>query len=176
MMLFNDPAPSRPAASNKLPWLVAGIFLGMAISSFWPAEQVQARGTDRTDKFAITTATTGFQNPDTIFVLDFLTGRLVGALLNQQSAQFTNFYFRSIAADFGLDPAAKPQFVIMSGDGNLTTRGGPQISTGVVYIGEMTTGKVVAYRYPFQLAPKPLPPTTLQPFAFFSFRDVAPQE
>lgn len=168
-------APMPPSAS-KMPWLVVGLCLGLALSSFWPTEQVQARGTDRNDKFAITTATTGFQNPDTIFVLDFLTGRLVGALLNQQTATFTNFYFRSIAADFGLDPTAKPQFVIISGDGNLTTRGGPQTSTGVVYIGELTTGKVVVYRYPFRISTKPMPPLTLEPFAFFSFRDVAPAE
>lgn len=156
-------------------WIGLGLVAGLALAFCWPAERAQAIGTDRNERFAITSVTTGFQQPDAIFVLDFLTGRLVGGLLNQQSAVFTNYYFRNVGADFGIDPTAKPQFVLMSGEGALNNRGPAQLATGLIYIGELTSGKVVAYRFPYRISPTPVGVITLEPFAFFSFRDVEPK-
>lgn len=158
-------------ADRRTGWLLAGLVGGIALSYLWPAEHVQAVATDREERFAIATTDTGLGAPESVFVLDFLTGRLVGATLNQQTAQFTNFYARNIAADFQADASAKPKFVMIPGRADLNSRSGATTSAGVLYIGELTTGKVIAYRFPFRNSPKPLPIQPLEAFAFFPFRE-----
>jgi hypothetical protein len=134
---------------------------------------VQAVATDRDDRFAITTCDTGLGGPESVFVLDFLTGRIVGATLNQQTGQFTNFYMRSVAADFGVDGANKPKFTIVSGRADLNSRGGATSGAGVLYIGELNSGKVLVYRFSFRQSTRPLPPQQLEMLpTFLSFREV----
>lgn len=152
-------------------WLLAGLVAGIGLSSFWPVEHVQAVATDREERFAIATSDTGFGAPETVFVLDFLTGRLVGATLNQQNGQFTNFYARQVAADFQTDTSAKMKYVMIPGRADLNSAAGKSTSTGVLYIGELTSGKVVAYRFPFRITRTPVPVQQIEAFAFFPFRD-----
>ncbi len=152
-------------------WLLAGLVGGIALSYLWPAENVQAVATDREERFAIATTDTGLGAPESVFVLDFLTGRLVGATLNPQSATFTNFYARNITADFQSDAAAKPKFVMIPGRADLNSRGGATSSAGVLYIGELTSGKVIAYRFPYRTSRTALPVQPLEAFAFFPFRE-----
>lgn len=153
-------------------WLLAGLIGGVALSYLWPTEEVKAVATDREERFAIATTDTGLGAPESVFVLDFLTGRLVGATLNPQSATFTNFYARNITADFQqADAAAKPKFVMIPGRADLNSGRGATTSAGVLYIGELTTGKVFAYRFPYRVSRTPVPVQPLEPFAFFPFRD-----
>ncbi|MDP1796620.1 MAG: hypothetical protein Q8K78_04030 [Planctomycetaceae bacterium] len=152
-------------------WLLAGLVGGVVLSYLWPAEEAKAVATDREERFAIATTDTGLGAPESVFVLDFLTGRLVGATLNQQTAQFTNFYARNIAADFQADAAAKPKFVMIPGRADLNSRAGATTSAGVLYVGELTTGKVIAYRFPFRQSRTALPVQPLEAFAFFPFRE-----
>lgn len=157
-------------------WLLAGLVGGIALSYLWPAEKVQAVATDREERFAICTTDTGLAAPESVFVLDFLTGRLVGATLNQQSAQFTNFYARNISADFAADANAKPKFVMIPGRADLNSGRGTTSAAGVIYVGELTSGKVICYRFPFRNSPKPLPVQPLEPFAFFPFREAVAEQ
>lgn len=110
--------------------------------------------------------------PDAVFVLDFLTGRLTGALINSQSGVFTNFYFRNIASDFIVDPNAKAKYAMIPGVGVWNAAGGAQSATGVLYIGELTSGKLVAYRFQYRNSPEPIGDVfTLQPFTSYPFRE-----
>jgi hypothetical protein len=152
-------------------WLLAGLLGGVALSYLWPAEEVKAVATDREERFAIATTDTGLGQPESVFVLDFLTGRLVGATLNPQTAAFTNFYARNIAADFQADAATKPKYVMIPGRADLTSGRGATTSAGVLYVGELTTGKVIAYRFPFRVSRQPVPVQPLDAFAFFPFRE-----
>lgn len=158
---------------QRLAWLVCGFIAGLCVAYVWPHEQAYAVATDRDQRFAIATVEVGIGNPEAIFVLDFLTGRLHGAMLNPQSQMFTNFWFRSIAADFQVaGEGAKAQYAMIPGVGNLTSGRGTQTAAGVLYIGELTTGKIVAYRFPFRVSRNPIPEVgTLDPFAFFPFRE-----
>lgn len=162
---------------RRMVWLLAGVLCGIALCAMWPAENVQAVSTDRSDRFAVTTVDVGPGTPDAVFVLDFLTGRLTGALLNPQSGVFTNFYFRNVAADFIVDPNAKAKYAMIPGAGILNSGGGVTTASGVIYIGELTSGKLVAYRFPYRNSREPLEDILpLQPFAFYSFRDAEPKE
>lgn len=158
---------------QRLAWLVCGFLAGLCVAYIWPHEQAYAVATDRDQRFAISTVEVGIGNPEAIFVLDFLTGRLHGAMLNPQSGVFTNFWFRSIAADFQVaGEGAKAQYAMIPGVGDLNSGRGVQIARGVLYVAELTTGKVVAYRFPFRVSRTPLPEVgTLDPFAFFPFRE-----
>lgn len=152
-------------------WLAVGIICGMCLTYFWPHEPAFAVATDRDgDRFAITTVPTLNGNAEGVFVLDFLTGRLQGAVLNSRSGKFTHAYFRNIAADFGLDPTAKPHYVIVSGNVNLPAQGRAQIAEGGLYIAEMNSGLVVCYAFSFTYNNIPSAPQQLIPMDRFQFR------
>ena len=115
--------------------------------------------------------------PDAVFVLDFLTGRLTGAMLNPTSGIFTNYYFRNVAADFIVDPNAKAKHAMIPGDGFLNTGAGLTTASGVLYVGELSSGKVVAYRFPYRnsrVVIEEIMP--LDPFAYYMFRETESNE
>ncbi len=152
-------------------WLTIGVICGMCLSYFWPHEPALAVATDRDgDRFAITTAGTKAGNAEAVFVLDFLTGRLTGAAINSRSGKFTYAYYRNLAADFNVDPTAKPHYVIVSGTVSLPNQGRAQIANSAVYIGEMSSGMVICYAFPFILNNAPVPPQQLMPIDRFQFR------
>jgi hypothetical protein len=162
---------NQSTADRRTWWLLAGLVAGVALSSLWPAEPLQAVATDREERFAIATTDTGLNQPESVFVLDFLTGRMVGATLNAQTSQFSNFYFRQVTGDFQLEGSAKPKFVMIPGRAELNSGRGTTTSTGVIYIGELTSGKVVAYRFPVRITRTPSAPVPMEAFAYFAFRD-----
>ncbi|MBC8114026.1 MAG: hypothetical protein H7062_06590 [Candidatus Saccharimonas sp.] len=158
---------------RRLVWMGMGLMAGLCLAYFWPHETAQAVMGDRDDRFAMCTVDVGFANPEAIFVLDFLTGRLQGAMLNQQSGTFTNFWARNIAADFQqqADAAAKAKYVFVPGRADLNNKGGTTTAAGVLYIGELTSGKVGCYRFSFKTSRTVMPLQTLEPFAYFPFRE-----
>lgn len=161
---------------HRWAWLLAGLVAGVMLSYLWPYEAAYAVATDREERFAIATTETGPGLAESVFVLDFLTGRLYGATLNQQTNPplFTNFYARNLAADFQVDGSSKPKFVMIPGRSDAVASGrGATMSTGVLYVGELNSGKVVCYRFPHRISRTPLPVVPLEPVAFFSFREAA---
>lgn len=160
---------------RRFVWMGLGLVAGLCLAYCWPHETAQAVATDRDDRFAVCTVETqtNFGMPEAVFVMDFLTGRLTGAQLNQQSYAFTNFWFRNVAADFGLKPsaAAKAKYCIIPGNAYLTSAGGATVSSGVIYVGELTSGKVVCYTFSVRNSKTPLPVMQLDPIAFFPFRE-----
>ena len=162
-------------SERRLVWMGLGLVAGLCLAYCWPHETAQAVATDRDDRFAVCTVETqtSFGQPEAVFVLDFLTGRLTGAMLNQQSFLFTNVWGRNVAADFQLKASAanKAKYCIIPGNAYLTSANGATMSTGVIYVGEMTSGKVIAYSFAVRNSKVPLEPTLLQPVAFFPFRE-----
>jgi hypothetical protein len=155
---------------RRMVWLLAGVLAGLALAQFWPQEELHAMATDRSEKFAVTTVDVGPGMPEAVFVLDFLTGRLTGALMNSQSGRFTNFYYRNIAGDFSAGKAAK--YALIPGTGIFTSGQGATSATGVLYIGELTTGKLAAYRFVYRNTPDPIPqPLPLEIADFYPFRE-----
>lgn len=153
-------------------WLVAGLAGGLCIASLWPGEPAQAVATDRSSKFALATSEVSFAGTsEAVFALDFLTGRLTGGILNNRSGKFTHAYYRNVAADFQLDPKIDPTYAIVTGRCQLPGSRGVTPAQGVVYVAELTSGKVAAYVFPYKESNRPLPPAEMTPTDFFTFRE-----
>jgi hypothetical protein len=158
-------------------WMVIGLVAGLGIATLWPHEQVKAVATDRDAQFAMTTCQVGVIDPiEAIFVLDFLTGSLKGAVLNRTNASFTNFFFRDLPQDFGIDPKKEAHYCMVTGLAQLATSGASPPATSVIYVGEMTTGKIICYGFQFVESAQPLAPRGLYPVAKFPFREPDPAE
>ena len=164
-------------SGNRYLWLLAGVAVGMAMSWFWPQEPMHAAVADRDDKFALMTVPVkdimlaGVRDHlEGVFVLDFLTGQLKGAVLGKVG-RFTHFYYRNVAADFSVDPSATPHYAFVTGTAQLTSQGRVTMASGVIYVGELTSGKVVAYGFPYNDTNRVMAPVPLSPMHTFPFRE-----
>ncbi len=161
---------------KRFVWMAAGLMLGLCIAYVWPHEPALATATDRSSKFGLATCpiSPGFAGSgelEGLFVLDYLTGRLSGAVLNPKFGKFTNFYFRSVAADFQVDPKAEPVYAMLAGRTQLVSKTRASMAIGVIYVGELTTGRIVAYGFPYNDTNKPLDPIEMAPLDTFPFRE-----
>ncbi len=158
-------------SDNRTVWLIAGLLVGLGLSYFWPHEPVQAIGVDRADEFSMLTCETGLGGAEAVFVLDFLTGRIVGAALSAQTGKFTQIYQHNVAADFKVDPQKRPHYVMISGRADLP-RGRSNPGASLIYVGELTSGLVLTYAFPYQVnnRNKVTSPLPLLPVDQFRFR------
>jgi hypothetical protein len=156
---------------------MAGVAAGLAVSWFWPQEPMHAGTSDRDDKFAMLTVPVkdvtfgGVRDHlEGVFVLDFLTGQLKGAVVGK-AGKFSHFYYRNLAADFQVDPSATPHYSIVQGNAQLPSQGRLTMATGVIYVGELTSGKVAAYGFAYNDTARPVGPLPLAPLDTFAFRE-----
>lgn len=162
---------TRSISDSRGVWLVVGLLAGLGIATFWPHEPALASATDRTAQFSMATGSVNPLTPlDGVFVLDFLTGTIRGAVLNEQSSQFTQFYYRDLAQDFKVDPKKEPSYAMVTGVANINARPGFQASNCVIYVAELSSGTVAAYSFPYTVARVRLPPVQMVVLDTFPFR------
>ncbi len=156
-----------PVLNNRFALLACGLVLGLGISFYWPHEPLKADATSL-DKFSLCTAPSMINQSDAVFVLDSVTGRLVGAVHNLQAGDFTQVWTRSVAADFGVVENAK--YVMTSGF--LRTQGLANGTPGLsgIYVAELTSGKVALYGFVMNNRNQAAA-DDLIPIASFPFRD-----
>ena len=176
-----EPLAPQPMASSfrhRVPswlWLTAGVVVGLAIAALWPQRQLTAATSDRNEKFGMCTVYVS-ENLEAVFVLDFLTGRLTGACLGKQGNGFVQFYAADVGADLQVK-GAKPAYAMTPGLAQIRAKPGSQPAASVIYVSEMSTGKVGCYAIPFNLPnSKNNLPARLQPLDVYTFRDAAPVE
>jgi hypothetical protein len=104
-----------------------------------------------------------------IFVINFVTGRLEGRVLNPSIGKFTHSYFRNLAADFNIAGKGVQQYTIVAGEAALPAVGPASMAQGVIYVAEMRSGQVVCYAFPFNEANVMVPPVELTPLDRFFF-------
>lgn len=157
-------------------WLLAGVVVGLGIAALWPQRPLTAATSDRNDKFGMCSVTCA-ENLEAVFVLDFLTGRLTGACLSKQGNQgFVQSFIADVAADLGVK-SAKPQYAMVPGLAQIRALPGSQPAASVIYVAELTTGKVGCYMIPFRLPNTKNPvPIKLVSIDSFPFREAAPVE
>ncbi len=155
---------------SRAAWLVVGAVFGVAVSLYWPTEQVQATSVDRASKIALITSDTTAGNSDAVFVLDFVTGRLVGGAYSTNTGRFNQMYVRNLARDFQVSENA--QYAIVPGRVAIPQRGGGTPANGGIFVAELNSGKVAMYGFPYNQTAGPQPVQTLVPIDFFSFREV----
>lgn len=130
---------------RRITWLTAGTLLGMVIAYYCPTEPAYADTAVISDKFAMCTVDTAPTFSEAVFILDMVTGRLMGAAYNTTTGTFTQTFIRDLAADFQVTERA--QYVMVTGRGNLAIRGGGPPAIGVIYIGELNSGLCNMYGF-----------------------------
>jgi hypothetical protein len=150
---------------SRVVWLVGGLMAGLGVAYFWPHEPAYATTADRDSNFALITIPVGTSAAgitdamDGVFILDFLTGQLKGAVLNRQSGKFASFYYRDLAKDFNVDPQAAPHYALASGYAQVSGQLGKTFASGVLYVAELSSGVLAAYSFPWNEAPRAAPIT-----------------
>lgn len=153
---------------------VAGAMLGVGVFHFWPRETVKAAVANGNDKFTMVTVPLAAPGEaEAVFVLNHLTGVLRGAALNNTTGTFTHHYIRNVAADFQTAAATpEPKFAIVSASANLRSSGTSQPANGVIYIGELSSGAVIAYSFNLPRGNRPVPgPLEVVKMDFFTFAE-----
>ncbi len=165
-------------SARKIPtaaWLIAGALLGLGIAAIWPHRPLTAATSDRNEKFGMCSVYVA-ENLEAVFVLDFLTGRLSGACLGKQGGGFVVGFEANVAADLQVK-SAKPQYAMVAGLATIRATPGTQPAASVIYVAELTSGKVGCYGIPFKLPNTKNPiPLKLAPIDFYTFREAAPVE
>ena len=162
--------------ASRTAWLAGGLIAGLAVAYLWPHERTYAATADRDTQFMmitvpVGTSGAGFNDPiEAVFVLDFLTGQLRGAGMNRQVGAFASFYARDLAKDFEVDGDADPHYCIVSGYAQMPNAGGISMASGCLYVGELTSGKVAAYAFPWRETGTGGTIVPLQPLHTFQFK------
>ncbi len=135
---------------QKLVWLAAGVAVGLVAGGFLPHAPLHAVATDRQDNFAICTCPLDGDQEAVVF-LDFLTGDLTATAYNVAVPQpvVGVVYSRNILTDLGVDATKSPKFLMVSGLLQMRPQGQLQFGASVVYVAEITSGKVAAYAMPY---------------------------
>lgn len=177
-----EPLATQPLVASsscrRIPgwlWLTAGVVVGLVVAAFWPHRPLTAATSDRNEKFGMCTVYVS-ENLEAVFVLDFLTGRLTGACLGKQGQGFVQFFAADVGADLQVK-GSKPAYAMTPGLAQIRAKPGAQAAASVIYVAEMSTGKVGCYAIPFILPnAKNSVPAKLYPLDVYTFRDAAPVE
>ncbi|MBI3469660.1 MAG: hypothetical protein HY000_42220 [Planctomycetes bacterium] len=137
----------RVLTAQNAVWVLLGLVFGLGTALFLPGQPSYATATDHSDDFAIATGILA-NDLESVYLLDFKSGRLMGTVLNRQSGKFSHFYERNLANDFGLAARAKPKFMMVTGLVNVATAQVP--INNVLYVAEVSSGKMVAYFMPYR--------------------------
>jgi hypothetical protein len=160
--------------SKRMPYLVAGIFLGLSlglattagvvigfrasdspdtaanpIGAKFDEMKLHAMGAMGAETMAITTGPVD-EEAEGVFFLDFLTGDLQCFVLNPRVGKFTGWFKTNVVKDLPVEKGKKPAYIICSGAWNPTRGGGnARPAQCVVYVCDTNTGAFAAYSFPW---------------------------
>lgn len=168
---------SNPVGDKRVTQLLLGLVAVLGIAALWPHEQIKASATDRDAQFAMATcAVNAVGNQEGIFVLDFLTGSLKGGILGTDG-QFQHFFYRDLPQDFKLDPKKQAHYCMITGGHQLSVQNAAvPPAPSIIYIGELTTGRIIAYGFGYRDGVSEARPVALTPIATFPFRQPEPAD
>ena len=127
----------------------AGAIVMGASAYFWPQPEIKAGMANGNDKFTmVSVPLSEVGEAEGIFVLNHLTGVITGGVLLNTTGKFKYRFQHNVAADFQTSAETpEPKYAIVSGILNLPVQGGVQPSYGVIYVGELSSGAVIAYAF-----------------------------
>jgi hypothetical protein len=130
-------------------WMVPTLLVGLALGALVPHSPLHAVATDRTDNFAISTGALD-DVTEAVYFLDFTTGELHAAVVSPVTRRFNAFFHANVHRDMGIVDAKNPQFLMVTGNTLFRPNAGAlQPGNSVVYVAEMTSGKLAAYNVPW---------------------------
>ncbi|MBN1852896.1 MAG: hypothetical protein JW829_09235, partial [Pirellulales bacterium] len=130
--------------------LIVGCSLGLNLRALLPTIPVQATATEGHESFAIATGLID-DRVEGLFFLDYLTGNLTCAVISPKTGKFNAFFRYNVAADFGGAAQENPKYLIVTGMANMVRgRSNFEFGRSVVYVAEVTSGRVAAYAIPWK--------------------------
>lgn len=100
------------------------------------------------DQFAMATGAIDDES-EGIFVLDYVTGVLKCAVLNQRTGKFAALFTANVTSELGA--SKNPKYEMVAGLVNFTRGTTPRRpGLSVVYVLDATTGKLIAYSIPWK--------------------------
>ncbi len=140
-MWLSQDSPVAPDATLAEQFLPEGLSL--------PELKAHATASQSHDNFVIAT---GYVEDGTegLFFLDFLTGDLKGAVLNNRGPGFNAYYQYNIANDFAAGAVKNPKYLMVTGQARDMGGGaGGRLARTVLYVVEATSGQMVVYALPY---------------------------
>ena len=138
----------RPSVYAVLGGL-AGVLVGLVVSSQWPQIPLHATATHGQETFAIATGPVD-ERMEAIYFLDYLTGDLRAAVVQPQTGKFSAFFAYNVLQDFGGANLKNPKFAMVTGMADMPqARQNFRYAKSLIYIAEGTTGKVACYGLPW---------------------------
>ena len=156
--------------------VAVGLAVGLMLGGLWPQTLLHATATDRMDTFAISTGLVD-DDVEAVYFLDFLTGELRALVMGRQAGGISGIYTFNVAGHLSIDPSKNPRYMMVTGMVNLR-RGGSRMQAGraVVYVAEVTSGRMGAYAIPWNpsiAASGQTMTAKLVPVATYQFRTVS---
>jgi hypothetical protein len=137
---------------NRFAFPALTLLLGLCLGGLFPHAPIHAVATDRTDTYLIATGMVDSDGIEAIYLLDCLTGDLRAAVLGKATGGFTATYMypgAQLMKDFGLDPTKNPKFLMVTGMADLRTGSNNAFGSAVVYVVELSSGRIAAYALPW---------------------------
>jgi len=137
---------------NRVLWLGVGLVMGLAVSGVLPHSPANASASSQLDNLVIATGAVDGDG-EAVFILDALSGDLMGWVINPNTGTFTAGFKYNVLRDLGVDPSKGPKYVMVTGSQNFRRgAGGVQMANSVIYVAELTTGKMLALGFPWNRA------------------------
>ena len=137
---------------NRVLWLGVGVVVGLLLSGALPHSPANASASSQLDNLVISTGAVDGDG-EAVFILDALSGDVMGWVINPNSGTFTAVYKYNIIRDLGVDTNKGPKYVMVTGNQQFRRgAGGVKMAGSVLYIAELTSGKMVALGFPWNRA------------------------
>jgi len=128
--------------------LVLGLVVGLNAKGLWPHIPLHATATEGYESFSIATGLV-HAGVEGLYFLDYLTGELIGAVVNPKNGQFNAKFTYNISNDFSAG-GRKAKYLMVTGIADMPRgRAGFQPASSIVYIAEATSGEIAAYIMPW---------------------------
>jgi hypothetical protein len=165
---------------NRFVLPALALLLGLCLGGMFPHTPLHAVATDRSESFLVATGMVD-ESVEAVYLLDCLTGDLRAAVLGKARGDFTATFAYpggQLLQDFGLDPSKNPKFLMVTGLADLRTGQQNTYGASVVYVVELSSGRIMAYAIPWNrarwIARAPLG-GNLVPVGMLPFRNPPPQ-
>jgi hypothetical protein len=135
---------------SRASWLAIGFGIGLVVglnlAGYWPQIPVHASATHGQENFAIATGLVE-DEMEAVYMLDFVTGDLKACVLSINTRTFLTFYQHNVSKDFG--GIKNPKYLMVTGVADVRRQLNVPIGTSVIYVAEMTSGKLACYGLPW---------------------------